>query len=498
MMISKIFTIIWTAKLGLRILLSGVFYRFIIWYFTRKSRISNIRLERFAKSLLVFIQNSGPSFIKLGQALSTRPDITGDVIADRLSMLQDKLPSFDFKYVKEEIEFDLGGKLHDHFESIDQEPVAAASVAQVHKAKTVEGDIVAVKVLRPNIEKRFEQDVAIFQLFASILNFMFYKHIKHMKLNEVIKTFKAIIKHELNLIFEAAACDQIRHNCEGDNYVKIPTVYWKYSGKRVLTTEWIHGISLSDKAKLQMHGYDPKDIVQKISVSFFNQAYRDGFFHADLHPGNLMLDTNGNLVMIDFGIVGILPDADRLAIAKILYAFLNRDYAEVARLHIEIGYLPKHVDLREFTLALRGIGEPIIGQPVNKISVAKLLKNLFEVAKEYGMELQTHLILLQKTMITLEGVGYSLYPDINMWQLAEPWIKEWADETFSTKEHIRDIYRKTRHSISSLPVLLDKVANYMDCKNLPQGDKRSNYLSHASAFILGALVMALLFSISAI
>ncbi len=459
-MFKWIYNIIYLSTLKIRAILCGLYFNAI----RCKLNPSVRNQDALGKSLVRFLQNSGPSFIKLGQILSTRPDLTGEIISGHLSLLQDKLPAFSFLEVRRAIEAEFGKTIPELFASFDENPVAAASIAQVHKAITHGGEEVAVKVLRPKVEARFAADIELITLVAHIANFLFGRALKNFKLFEVIATFKEIVAFELNLNFEAASADQIRVNCINDPEVRIPRVYWRFSGQRVLTTEWIHGTSLNNKEELYLKGHDPKEITQKIAITFFNQSFRDGLFHADLHPGNLMVDEDGRIVMIDFGIVGILPKRDRLFIAQILHGFLKHEYDHVSQLHFEAGYVPKTLNPVVFALALRSIAEPIIGLPVNKISIAHLLRKLFSTAKNFGMETQTQLILLQKTMVTLEGIGYSIYPDVNMWQLAEPWMHNWADETFNKRATLKAIKRESKKVVKLLPDIIEKLDNTLTTK----------------------------------
>lgn len=413
----------------------------------------NAVLQKLGAKLARLMQISGPSFIKLGQILSTRPDLTGEIISLELTKLQDKLTPFAFSEVKEQIESAFNADLTDLFSHINEESVAAASIAQVHKATTKSGDIVAVKILRPDIEKRFQADLQLFGFFVSFAEMFFGKYITRLRLRDVLKTLAEIVQFELDLKYEAASADEIRENTKNDEGIRIPKVYWDLTSTRVLTTEWINGTPIDDREALVEQGFDLHEIAKKLSVAFFNQAYRDGFFHADLHPGNIFVDENGDIVMVDFGIIGILSKEDRVYIAEILYGFIERDYQRVSDIHFEAGYVPSTKSRKLFALACRGIGEPIVGLPVNKVSIALLLKQLFEVTKQFEMETQTQLLLLQKTMVTIEGVGYTIYPDVNMWQLAEPWIKNWANENFGVQARVKDVANEAVDIIKDLPKL---------------------------------------------
>ncbi len=410
----------------------------------------------FGRRITFWLQNSGPSFIKLGQILSTRPDLTGDVISEELSKLRDKLPHFKFSEAKAIIESELNADIDELFLHIEQKPVAAASIAQVHKAITLDNDEVAIKVLRPKIKKLFTKDLKLFEFVVKFFA-MFSHDSGRLRLKEVIKTLTEIVRNELDLRYEAACADKLRENCKNDAGVMIPKVYWNLTSQKVLTTQWVEGIPITNKVELLQAGHDMQEIAKKLAVTFFNQAYRDGFFHADLHPGNLFVNKDGDIVFVDFGIMGSMQDKDRIFIAKVIYAFIQKDYKAVADLHFEAGIVPKHIDREMFALACRSIGEPIVGQPVNKISIGKLLKQLLDLSRNFEMITQTQFILLQKTILTIEGVGMEIYPEVNMWKLAEPWIKDWASENFGLKHRIKEALKDLKNFLTNFPHLLAKL-----------------------------------------
>ena len=383
----------------------------------------NRKGERLAKAL----EDLGPVFIKFGQTLATRSDIIGEEFANDLAKLQDKLPpSVNFK-VEEEIERELHVKIGSIFSDFNNKAVAAASIAEVFKATTTEGKIVAVKILRHGVERRFARDIQLFFWLAHLIErrLPFTKRLKPI---EVVRTFAQTVKIEMDLRLEAAAASELKENMENDSGVYIPEVDWNRTSKRVLTIEWIDGIPIHDTKKLVKHGFDLKKLCENFAVLFFNQAYRDGFFHADLHPGNILVDKQGRIVFIDFGIMGRLDKKTRIYITEILRGFLQRDYLYVAKLHFAAGYVPDDQSLYSFAQACRSVGEPIVGMPASKISVAKLLSHLFQVTKAFKMETQPQLLLIQKTTVLVEGVGAKLNPEVNIWKLAEPWIEKWASK----------------------------------------------------------------------
>jgi len=395
----------------------------------------------FGQRLAGLFQSLGPIYIKFGQTLSTRPDLIGTEVADSLKYLQDKLPPFSYRIVKARIEERFGQKLSDLFDSFDDTPVAAASIAQVHKAKLKSGEIVAVKILRPNIAQKYEEDIAFLEYGAEVIT-RFLKKAKRLRPKEVMSVFRQSMNLELNLRSEAAAASRILDNFANDSSLHIPRIYWNLTHDDIIALEWIDGVSIYDREAIKKLGFDPKDIAAKIAVIFFNQAYRDGFFHADLHPGNILVCPNGKVALVDFGIIGILAEDDRLAIAEILYAFLKRDYKLVAEVHHRVGYIPKDTNLEYFAQSCRAVAEPIIGIAIKNISIGNLLAQLFKVTEEYGMETQPQLLLLQKTMVVVEGIGQSLDEDINMWLLAEPWIKKWAAKNLSPEAKLLRMIKK--------------------------------------------------------
>lgn len=395
----------------------------------------------FGERVTDFFYELGPIYIKFGQTLSTRPDLVGSEVAESLKYLQDKLPAFDIKIVHKKIEERFGNKISELFAEFDDNPVAAASIAQVHKAKLKSGEIVAVKILRPEIAEKYEKDMQFLEFCANIAS-KTLKKAKRLKPNEVIAVFRQSMKFELDLRSEAAAASRIYDNFIDDDSLLIPKIYWQFTTNDIITLEWVDGVSIYDKDRIVESGLDPKNIAAKIAIIFFNQAYRDGFFHADLHPGNIIVCPDGRVALVDFGIVGSLSESDRLAIAEILYAFLKKDYQLVAEVHRNIGYIPKDTDLDQFAMSCRAIAEPIIGLAIKDISIGNLLAQLFKVTEEFGMETQPQLLLLQKTMVVVEGIGRSLDPEINMWQLAEPWIKKWAAKNLSPEAKILRVIKK--------------------------------------------------------
>ena len=367
----------------------------------------------------------GPSYIKLGQFLATRPDVVGAKRAFELKALQDRLPPFPLAEARRMIEANLGAPVETLFREIG-EPVAAASIAQVHLAVTTEGQRVAVKVLRPGVEKRFAADLRSFFLAARMIERTGAEG-RRLRPVAAVEMLDHSMKLELDLRMEASAIAEMAKNVADDPGVRLPKIDWQRTGRQVLTTEWIDGTPVSDVEALRAKGFNLKALGDTIIQSFLRHAIRDGFFHADMHQGNLFIDDAGKLVMVDFGITGRLGDKERMFLAEILYGFITRDYMRVSQVHFDAGYVPRDQDPANFAQALRAIGEPIMDLPANKISMARLLTQLFEVTGQFNMATQPQLLLLQKTMVVVEGVARTLNPDLNMWVTAEPVVKGWIE-----------------------------------------------------------------------
>jgi ubiquinone biosynthesis protein len=379
---------------------------------------------RPGQRLAAALQRLGPSFIKLGQALSTRADLLGEQVAADLSSLQDRLPPFPGSEARRIIEEELEKPLSELFLGFDDEAVAAASIAQVHFAFTTAGEPVAVKVLRPGIAQAFARDLDLFFWLADVVE-RTQPGLRRLKPVEVVRTLWESVRMEMDLRFEAAAASELGENCAGDEGFRVPRVDWLRTSQRVLTLERVGGIRADHRQALIAAGHDIDAILRQAASSFFNQVFRDGFFHADMHPGNLFIDERGAIVAVDFGIMGRLDRRTRYFLADMLIGFLTGDYRHVAEVHFAAGYVPPGQSLETFAQACRSIGEPILGRPLNEISIGRLLAQLFQVTEQFEMETQPQLLLLQKTMVLVEGVGRRLNPDVNIWALAQPLIEEW-------------------------------------------------------------------------
>ena len=419
--------------------------------FSKKNVSSNKSDE---DKLCESIQGMGTTFIKLGQFLATRPDIIGEEISKKLEKLQDRLPPFSMQNAKNILKESLG---NDNFNSILNlsEPVAAASIAQVHKAQINEnGTIkeVAIKILRPEIKKVFNEEIDALMLLAYIIQSTVTKT-KRLKLIEVVFLLKEITNHEMDLRFEAAAANEFAENTKNDSGFFVPKIYWNYTSEKVLTLDWIDGVSIREKDLINDKNIDVKNIASSIIQHFLRHAVRDGFFHADMHQGNIFINESGQIVPIDFGIMGRIDKLNRRYLAEILFGFIQRDYKKVAEVHLVAGLVPNNVNVDELAQALRSIGEPIFGQSVKDISGGRLLKQLFDITEKFNMPTQPQLLLLQKTMVVVEGVARKLNPETNIWETSRPVLEKWLRETKDPINNFTETLKDSAEVLKKLPEL---------------------------------------------
>jgi ubiquinone biosynthesis protein len=408
---------------------------------------------RPGQRLATALQAMGPSFIKLGQALSIRADLIGEAIAVDLAALQDRLPPFPAEEARRMIEAELGQPIAALFRSFDEQPVAAASIAQVHFAVTTEGEDVAVKVLRPGIQAAFARDIDLFFWLGRLIERV-QPQLRRLRPVAVVETLAETVRQEMDLRFEAAGASELRENFTDDPSFRVPKIDWRRTSRQVLTLERVGGIRVDDRDALVAAGHDIHRIMANAAGAFFNQVFRDGFFHADLHPGNLFIDAEEAIVAVDFGIMGRLDRRTRYYLADMLLAFLTGNYRRVAEVHFEAGYVPQRQSLETFAQACRSIGEPILDRPINEISLGRLLAQLFQVTEQFQMETQPQLLLLQKTMVLAEGVGRLLDPSVNMWTLARPLIEDWMRENRGPEARMRDTVLDTMGALERLPNLM--------------------------------------------
>jgi len=469
--ISSIYEI-YNPPIGIKIIF------FIIGFnFKRKKIDSNLTS---GKKLCNALQEMGTTFIKLGQFLSTRPDIIGENTSKELEKLQDKLPAFDMFQAKNILRQELG---HDNYNQIKDlsQPVAAASIAQVHFANINHLDQnkkVAIKILRPNIEKIFNEELDALMLLAYIVQ-SFIKKIKRLKLVEVVQLLREITNIEMDLRFEAAAANELKENTKNDIGFKVPKIYWNQTSKKVLCLDRIEGISIREVDNLKSLNIDVKKLARDIIQHFLRHAVRDGFFHADMHQGNLFVEKNGDIAPVDFGIMGRLDKNNRKYLAEILYGFIKRDYKKVAEIHFIAGLVPKNASKDEFAQALRSIGEPIFGQTAKNISGGKLLAQLFEVTEKFNMQTQIQLLLLQKTMVVVEGVSRKLDPNTNIWDVSKPILENWLIEVKDPVSKVNEIVNEATEVLKrlpDLPIIMDKANDVMTL--MAEGKLNPNTLAY--------------------
>ncbi len=372
------------------------------------------------------LEQLGPAYIKLGQMLATRPDIVGDEVARALEHLQDRLPPFSDTQARAEIARAFGKPVEVLFASFGAS-MAAASIAQVHRAQTSDHATVrvAVKILRPGVREQFTRDLQALALFARLAE-RFSSEARRLRFMAVAVTLAESVALELDLRMEAAAAGELYERTRGEEQFRVPHIDWTRTAQSVLTSEWIDGVSVRDTAAIAAAGRDPKQVAVLVMRSFLTQALRDGFFHADMHPGNLFIDGEGRLVAVDFGIMGRLDAGMRRFMAGTLAGFLQRDYRKVAELHYEFAFVPPHHPIETFAQAMRAIGEPIFGRGARDVSIARLLGQLFETTRRFDMQAQPQLVLLQKTMVVVEGVCRGLDPDFDIWEAARPVAERWG------------------------------------------------------------------------
>ena len=416
-----------------------VTFRTLVWPFQWLGYKGDVTMPPATRALTAL----GPAYIKFGQVLSTRPDVVGGELAQQLKVLQDKLPPFSMEAARREIARELGQPVDVLFSAIS-EPVAAASLAQVHKATVAEtGEDVAVKVLRPGIEKAFRKDIDAFYFAARTIELLSPAS-RRLRPMDVIAHFEGVVMGELDLRLESSAAAEFKANTENDPGFQVPGVIWHLSARRVMTLGWAEGLSAADVEAIEAAGHDRRALATRVLQIFLQQALRDGYFHGDMHQGNLKIAANGDIIAYDFGIMGRIDEYTRRVYAEILFGFIRKDYKRVAEVHFEAGYVPADRDVDEFARALRAVGEPIFGMDASKISMARLLSYLFEVTEKFGMETRTELILLQRTMVVVEGVARTLDPHMNLWNDARPIVENYIKESIGPKALAKDLIKTAR------------------------------------------------------
>ena len=503
---TSIIHVVRLARAGLILAREGVFLDVDPELLPPTARPFFLLFRKFARRDAIKSKNSiaramallGPSYVKLGQFLATRPDIVGFEAARALEELQDRMEPFGRAEAIQTIERTFGQPFSDIFSEFG-EPVAAASIAQVHKARTKEADggrYVAVKVLRPGINVRFRRDLDD-MMFAAQMAERGSAEARRLRLVAVVETLARSVSLEMDLRLEAAAASEFRENTAADPGFRTPEVDWNRTGRDVLTTEWIDGVPLSNVAALQAAGLDLPKLGATVIQSFLRHAVRDGFFHADMHQGNLFVDREGGVVAVDFGIMGRLTLAQRKFLAEILFGFITRDYRRVAIVHFDAGYVPRSHGVAEFAQAIRAVGEPIHSRTADQISMAKVLTLLFEITALFDMSTRTELVLLQKTMVVVEGVARTLDPNLNMWTTAEPVIRAWIEENLGPAGKMRDaqdVVGAALQAVARAPQMLDRLdtitENLQARADLDSANVKASSISYWSSLPLWLLAAA--------
>jgi ubiquinone biosynthesis protein len=422
-------------------------YRFLLylapWNWFRRDRAD--RSER----LRLTLEDLGPIYVKFGQILSTRRDLLPDDIAVELAKLQDQVPPFSGQEARAIIEEAYGKPINQMFSHFDETPLASASIAQVHPARLLDGTEVVIKVLRPDIEPVIDRDIELMYYVAGLAE-RFWKEGKRLRPLEVVSEFEKVIYDELDLIREAANAAQLRRNFENNDMLYVPEVYWDLARRNVIVMERINGTPVNDVDTLRAKGIDIKRLAEMGVEIFYTQVFQHNFFHADMHPGNIFVSDTGQYIAVDFGIMGTLTEEDQRYLAENFIAFFNRDYRRVAVLHVESGWVPENTRVDELEAAIRTVCEPNFNRPLKEISFGRVLMRLFETARRFNMEVQPQLVLLQKTLLNIEGLGRQLYPDLDLWQTAKPFLERWMAERFGPKK----FFNKLK---DDLPLLMEKM-----------------------------------------
>jgi ubiquinone biosynthesis protein len=426
-------------------------FRFIIylfpWNWVRRKR------EPRAVRIREALEDLGPIFIKFGQMLSTRRDLLPDDIADELQRLQDNVPPFPGEQARQIIEKAFGRSVTELFESFDEKPIASASIAQVHAAVLKTGDDVIVKVLRPDVLPVIRRDISLLYIIAELAA-RYSSQLRRLRPVEVVAEYEKTIIDELDLLREAANASQLRRNFEGSPDLYVPEIHWDYVRKNVLVMERIYGVPIRDTQSLIAQHTDMERLAAMGVEIFFTQVFSHNFFHADMHPGNIFVDTTNpqrpKYIAVDFGIIGTLSQTDKRYLAENFLAFFQRDYNKVAKLHVESGWVPSHTRVDEFESAIRSVCEPIFEKPLKEISFGQLLLRLFQTARRFNMEIQPQLVLLQKTLLNIEGLGRQLYPELDLWKTAKPFLERWMEEQVGRRALLRNIR-------DNLPYIMEKM-----------------------------------------
>ncbi len=449
----------------------------------------------------------GPAAIKLGQSLATRPDLVGEEAAENLLSLQDDLPPVDFAEIRAVIENSFAQPLEQLFSSVEETPVGAASIAQVHRAVTTDGRLVAVKVLRPGIREKFARDLETYHWAAAHLEAM-GGEAQRLRPRLTIANFERWTNRELDLRREAASASELAESMVAIAGYEVPGIDWDRTNGRVMTIEWVDGVKISNRQALVDAGHDLPELANRLVLAFLTQAISGGYFHADMHQGNLFVRNDGTIVAIDFGIMGRIDRRARAWLAEILYGLTTGNYKRVAEIHFEAQYVPSYHSVDEFATALRAVGEPMRGKPVSELSVGQMLDGLFAITRDFDMKTQPHLLLLQKTMVMVEGIATQLNPEINMWDTSAPYVRAWIRDELGPEAAIADRIKEDTDTLLRLPSLIRRIEDQFPAKGgapepapLPEvelmwekGSKRQSagrsWLGYVAAAIAGASALA--------
>jgi len=464
----------------------------MLFFWRKFNEPRGVRLRRALETL-------GPIFIKFGQVLSTRRDLLPPDLADELALLQDRVPPFPAEQAVALLESFYGRPVDEVFRCFERVPVASASVAQVHYAELPDGTEVAVKILRPGIEKIIEHDIELLETGALLLEKV-WPGSRRLKPREVVFEFSKYLRDELDLMREAGNCAQLRRNFKNSSLLVVPEVYWDWCGSRVMVMEHMHGTPISQIPKLIEQKIDIKALSRAGVEIFFTQVFRDGFFHADMHPGNIFVDSKGRYVALDFGIMGTLSDIDKDYLARNFLAFFKRDYRKVAQAHIDAGWVPAHTRVDEFESAVRSVCEPIFDRPLKDISFGRTLLRLFQTARRFEMEVQPQLVLLQKTLLNIEGLGRQLDPELDLWTTAKPFLERWMQEQVGWRALLREVKNEAPGWASILPrlprlahqALISEHAQHAAIEERLDGIERRQRFSTRFIAVLSTLAAAFL------
>ncbi|MFZ1909306.1 MAG: ubiquinone biosynthesis regulatory protein kinase UbiB [Burkholderiales bacterium] len=450
-----------------------------------------VRLRRALETL-------GPIFVKFGQVLSTRRDLLPPDIADELAKLQDRVPPFPSAQALAEIERSLGKSIAEVFSDFSRDPVASASIAQVHLALLHDGREVAVKVLRPDVEAAVAKDLALLETAAGLIELLWVDG-RRLKPREVVAEFSHHLEDELDLMREAANASQLRRNFVDSKLLLVPEIYWDWCSQRVMVMERMHGTPVSQTATLRAKGIDIPRLARAGVEIFFTQVFRDGFFHADMHPGNIFVADDGRYVALDFGIMGALTETDKNYLAQNFIAFFNRDYRRVAQAHLDAGWVPEETRVDEFETAIRAVCEPIFARPLKEIYFGKLLLRLFQTSRRFNVAVQPQLVMLQKTLLNIEGLGRELDPELDLWKTAKPYLERWMGEQIGWRGLLKALRHEAPYwamTLPQLPRLMHRAlaenrlgAIHAALEKLARENARRNNLISALLVMLGALVV---------